>query len=327
MTVISRSGERYQTLVTGCIQRVAFEATISDIYVVGQPIPLLETDAVRHMRQLKTISFKNCSMREIQPAVFRNVPRLRLIEIVFNDLGEIASGIFSTLEQLEVLRINNNKIATIQDGAFGNSVTLKEVDCGHNLLEEWTARWFGNSTNVEVMDFRFNRIRNLPKGAFGDFRQLKFVNFDHNELEIIHPEAFGGAAGLDFLGLRYNKLAAIDPGIFPDGLTIKTLSIGANHLNFLPTRVMTKIAVNEMEVDGNPWKCPCLERIFRWLHETNAAVKQSESCKGRDMPVCSFPPTYTYTCRENVEEEVTKAYLGKLKLIAPPLNQYCARLD
>jgi Leucine-rich repeat (LRR) protein len=324
MTVVPELGERYAATVTGCIQRTEFETVVTEIYVKDQGVPLLERDAIRHMRQLTTVSLERCQIATVQPAVFRNVPRLRRVRLAFNEFKKVPKRTFSTLPQLEVLELTHNEIEEIEDGAFGNCTTLKKVRVGFNNLEVWSDKWFTNSTNVELIDFQHNAIKVLPRRAFGQLQQLENICFDYNELEAIHDEAFVGIARLEFLGLRYNKLKSIQPTVFSNGLTITKLMLDANFLNYLPMRLMGRIEVKEMSVFGNPWKCSCLDQIYRWLHETNGSIKVLDFCSGREIPVCYSGSSHV--CRDTVDDEGTAWYLETLKKLKPPLNKFCARL-
>ena len=132
---------------------------------------------------------------------------------------------------------------------------------------------------------------------------------------------------MDHLGLRYNRLKHIHSRVFPNDIDIRVLSLSANYLTFIPKKIMVLVTVREMGIDGNPWKCSCLDQILFWLHDTNATVTKSNKCLGDDVPVCVFPDSFSRTCREVVEEDVVKIYVEALRKINPPLEKYCARLD
>ncbi|RZC39517.1 LRR 8 domain containing protein [Asbolus verrucosus] len=326
MSVQPIRGEPYKTTINGCIERPAFENTIIEAYIRHQTIPRLGQDSVRNMKHLHGVQFYRCQISVIEPSAFRNVPSLRSIQIVANDLAEVPGGVFSRVPSLESLKLNSNKIFNIEEDGFGDLPLLKKIYLDHNRLEVWKKEWFTNTTEIDVMDFRYNQIKMLPKRAFSDLRRLREIYFDHNELESIQAEAFGGLKKLDYLGLRYNRLRSIDSKVFPNEVVIKSMMVDANYLNFLPKGLRTKLQVGELNIFGNPWKCPCLDQILSWLHQTNATVKTSNSCRGENVPVCSSPSTSS-TCVDTVDEEVTETYLQGLRKLKPPLDKYCARLD
>jgi Leucine-rich repeat (LRR) protein len=327
MTVYSSGGVSYETSITGCIERVAFPNPVVEVYVKHQNIPRLGRDSVRNMKHLHTVTFDNCGVKVVAPGAFRNVPNLKSVRIVSGVLEEVPNGVFSALPKLGILKFHRNKIKTIERGAFAGISTLKQVFCDHNELREWDPRWFTNSTNLEIVDFQRNKIRSLPRRAFYDLPNVKEIYFEYNELETVQPEAFTTLQKLKYLGLRYNRLKSLDSKVFPTDMFIDTLTIDANYFNFLSRKVLAALVVKRLTVDGNPWKCPCLDRVLLWLHEMNATAVRSDNCVGDSVPVCSFASTFSTSCTEMVDNDVTRRYLDELRKVDPPLDKYCARLD
>ena len=89
ITVVSQVGEKYHTVVSGCLERKMFEATIAEIYVEKQVVPRLERDAVRHLWNLVVFGVSECGGGVGEAGLFRNVPRLREVRIVRNELKEV----------------------------------------------------------------------------------------------------------------------------------------------------------------------------------------------------------------------------------------------
>lgn len=241
----------------------------------------------------------------------------------------IISGVFNEIPQLEVLRFHNNKIDVIENEAFTNLTALKRVYGSYNNLEYWNREWFGDSKALEILDFQFNKIRTIPRKAFESLSKLKQLYFDYNEIQTIHSDAFNGLRYLDYLGLRNNRLKEIKEDIFPNKLKIRTLLISANYLNYLSNEVLKKISVKEILMDYNPWKCSCLDRIYYWIHTSNATLKKNGNCyRGMSAPVCAVPVGSSQSCLEFVDDELTERYLTALRNMPKnSKNDGCARLD
>lgn len=279
------------------------------------------------MAKLTTATFLECNLVHVESGALRNVPRLKSFQISNGNLKEISREIFIAAPKLELLRINNNQIDLIADYAFSNLPSLKKIYVNNNELEHWNKEWFVNTTCLEIMNFQFNKIRTLPKMAFNFLRNLMQIYFDYNEIFTIQADAFKGLRNITHLGLRYNRLTAISENIFPNTIKIKSLVIDANYLNFLPNEVLNRIAVKELTIQGNPWKCPCLDRINGWVFKKKGVIKKSEMCTGDSIPDCAASKVFSTTCIETVDTELTKLFIQSLRNLSVPLGKYCARTD
>lgn len=227
-----------------------------------------------------------------------------------------------------MLRIHHNLLDQIANDAFANLTHLKKIYGSNNQLEYWNREWFSDSRALEIMDFQNNKIRLLPRRAFEAMPKLKQIYFDDNEIRTIQADAFKGLTYLEYLGLRNNRLKEINENIFPNKLKVRTMLISANYLNYLENEVLKKVSVKEIELEFNPWKCSCLDRIYYWLYKTNATKRHSKACfEGKSAPECAVPKTYSHTCLEYVDDELTQRYIKVLKDIASlPRDHGCAQL-
>ncbi|KAG5891177.1 hypothetical protein JTB14_031799 [Gonioctena quinquepunctata] len=323
-----RYGYEFNTTVNGCIERIEFgNMTIAEAYVKGQKFPKLEVDSVRNMVRLETIAFLECQLDTVEPAAFRNVPRLKKVEISFCNLTNIQKGIFNVIENLEVLKLDHNQINSIEDQSFANLTLLRRVHVSYNNLTEWRKEWFKNSFRIETMDFQRNKISTIPKKAFASMKKLKQIRFDYNEISTIETGAFEGLNNLDHLRLKHNRLKVINDDIFPNPIAIRYLIVSANYLNFLSDDLLNKLSVIDILMDFNPWKCPCLDKIHHWINSKNVTLTTANHCNKSFVPVCAFSKTDSQSCLEKIDDELTERYLGILRDLPSPLEEWCARLD
>ncbi|KAJ8928186.1 hypothetical protein NQ314_019248 [Rhamnusium bicolor] len=234
---------------------------------------------------------------------------------------------FDLIPQLELLKLRHNEIRLIEDQSFYNLTNLKQIKLDNNKLEFWRREWFVNTTALEVMHFQFNKIKTIPKRAFVGFGKLRVIFFDNNDISEIQPDAFKEIRSLEYLGLGHNKLTVLEDYSFPNTLRIRAFVISGNYLNYLSNAVLKKLAAVEMVMDYNPWKCPCLERIYYWLYIKNGKIKIPDNCIGNNVPVCAAPSGFSDSCVDTVDSELTQRYLSTLKNISPAVDQNCFRLE
>ncbi|KAF7285589.1 hypothetical protein GWI33_010498 [Rhynchophorus ferrugineus] len=321
---VDTNDNKFTQVLSGCISDASFNFSVKILYIRNQEhIETLGEGSVRNMSTVRTVSFWGCPIETITPGLFLDVPNLVNVQIAYGNLQEIPRGAFSNLPAMEMLRIHNNKIDIIEDLSFANLRFLKRIHVDFNQLEYWNREWFTNSTNVEILDFQVNKIRTLPRRAFEKLPKLRQIYFDDNDISVIHADAFKGIRKLEYLGLRYNQLKEINENIFPNNLKIRTLLLDRNNLNFLANEVLKKISAEDVTLDNNPWKCPCLDRIKYWVFVNNGTIRETQSCIGGRIPVCAYSTGFSQTCLEYVDNELTERYRKALLSVVPPIDKTC----
>nr|XP_023023792.1 leucine-rich repeat-containing protein 4C-like [Leptinotarsa decemlineata] len=326
--LVDKDDVEFNQTVNGCLERIEFgERTVKFAYIRNQKVPVLGKDSVRNMVQLLTVSFWGCELDILEPFAFRNVPRLKNVQISYCNLKEIPKNVFNHIPSIEQLRFHNNQIDFIENQAFANLSALKKVFGSDNNLEYWNREWFDASPNLEVMDFQQNKIRTIPRKAFAALPKLKQIFFDYNEISAIQPDAFEGLTYLEYLGLRNNRLKVLNEDIFPNDIKIKRLLLSANYLNFISNEVLKKMFVEGVLLYHNPWKCPCFDRINYWLYTTKGTSDKDHTCEVDFIPICAYPNLYSQSCLEYVDDELTQRYLNSFRASSTDKHKYCARLD
>ncbi|KAG5881400.1 hypothetical protein JTB14_012016 [Gonioctena quinquepunctata] len=174
------------------------------------------------------------------------------------------------------------------------------------------------------MRFSYNTIGTIPKKAFGSLKKLKKINFEYNEISTIETGAFEGLNTLELVNLSHNRLKIINEDIFPNPISISRLEINANYLNFLSNELLRKLTVGTFLIDSNPWKCSCLDRIYYWMFTTNVTLG-IEYCLSDSFPVCASPTTYSQSCLENIDDDLTERYIDELKNLQDKGLDWCPR--
>ncbi|KAL3288678.1 hypothetical protein HHI36_003111 [Cryptolaemus montrouzieri] len=293
------------TSFSGCIEKAAFaNTTLTEVHIrQQQSVTNIREDEVRNMDRLRSFVVWGCPIEQISVGAFSNIPKLQNLQVAYGNLKTIGNNIFNAVPSIQKIFLDNN------------------------VLKQWENSWFANTSNLEIIDFQSNKLEIIPSRAFYGMAHLKQLFLDYNEIKMIGPEAFKGIRHLDYLGLRYNRLLDLDESIFPNDLSVRSLLIDANYLNYLANELLKKLSVKDLTLDGNPWKCPYLDRIHYWLFVKNATLRTSNSCTGSNIPLCLYPETYSQTCLENIDDQITRSYLDGLRRLKEPLDKFCARLD
>ncbi|KAK9873795.1 hypothetical protein WA026_002153 [Henosepilachna vigintioctopunctata] len=311
---------------SGCFEQTAFEETIKRLIVYDQNVEYIGDHAVHNMPELNTLGFNGCKINSISTRAFRDLPKLKELYIRFGNLTKIWSTVFNEITSLEIIDLYGNEISKIEVYAFGYMENLKQVIVSKNKLDKLYGIWFQNSSNIELLNFSENRIANISRFVFSKMSKLKDIFLDFNEISYIEDTAFENLKNLTYLGLSHNRLMVLDAKIFPETLYIEFLMINANYLNYLSNELLKKLSVKEMTLEGNPWKCPCLDRIHKWILKSNSTIRSTNFCIGDNIPRCFYSDEDQF-CSETNDVDMTKSYLKTLKGLKKPLSNFCARLD
>lgn len=326
MLLFPKTGQPHYKTLNGCIERIAFDGeTIVKVYIANQKISHLLPDTVRNMVKLSEVKFDLCQIHGLHPGAFRNVPRLTDVSITYNNISRIQRDVFNDLS-LERLRLSRNNIDSVQDQAFSNMSKLTHLYINDNLIGQWNRKWFNNSPALVLLDFQNNKLKSLPEKAFHYTRNLKKIFLGHNDIVSFEPNAFGGLEDLDHLDLSFNKLTMLDQNIFSKKVSIGSLLINGNRLNFLSTNFRNQVLISKISIEGNPWKCSCLNTIDNWLYNRNIYHTKSRYC-GASVPVCVFPKMDTKECQETVDEEATNVFYQKILYLRNETDGKCVRFS
>ncbi|KAF5282509.1 hypothetical protein FQA39_LY04916 [Lamprigera yunnana] len=328
---ITQKGDNYKVTVNSCIeQRLFGNDKIRGLYAKDQRLNNLSGGSIDNMNELEAISFHNCSIETLERGAFNDVPQLSNIFLMQSFIKEVRYGVFNNVPSLTKLRLNNNRIETVEDNAFSNIRRLKKVYMGHNKLKIWNKEWFVNSSSIEKINFEFNFVAKIQSLAFEYLPKISSINFNYNNIAVIEPNAFLGIRHLNYLGLRYNKITALESNIVPKHLSVNSLFIDANKLNYIPEKMLQKLTIKNLTIDGNPWNCPCLEKIGSWLNSTNGKVKSSKHCRNSNVLQCIHLDLLNSKCVEVVDAEMTSVFVNAFKNRHSPNNikqyQYCVRI-
>ncbi|XP_044746541.1 phospholipase A2 inhibitor-like [Coccinella septempunctata] len=309
----------------GCFEQKQFDQVVVGISVVDQKISRIGDHAVHDLPELNSLSFYGCGIRDISRSAFENLPKLRVIRIDHGNLTTLSGGIFNDLPSLEDLSLFQNQISQIESSTFAAMTALKQVIFSRNQLTAIDSVWFFYSPNLTLLDVSYNKIQEINKYTFEFAPNLKDIFLDCNEIKHIGEKTFIHFDNIEIISLRHNKLTELNSNIFPNKFRVDVLYLNANFLNFIPQTLLEKLSIKVIDLAGNPWKCPCLNLIHKWLVQSNATLT-NHFCKGDHFPVCFYDDGGNF-CSETVDDKMTKSFLKSLRDLERPVDEECANLS
>ncbi|XP_067674349.1 carboxypeptidase N subunit 2-like [Haliotis asinina] len=219
-------------------------------------------------------------------AVMMEMPkRVRLLDLGFNQISVLPSGIFSDLPNLRTLNLVSNKINNLPNEAFWNLPNLDEIYLNNNVLHQVTSSPWKNIPHLKKIDLSDNYIDYLDSGAFTSLTNLTSLSLRSNQIGVIETGTFSGLTSLRsldvsnnvihhvandsftslehlwMLDLSYNMLTEVHAGMFVGLTRLSSLVLDFNKISdlsqistsdFYPSLVKLYVSNNDLtSVPGN----------------------------------------------------------------------------
>ncbi|KAM8864340.1 toll-like receptor 9 [Spinachia spinachia] len=157
----------------------------------------------------------------ISEKVFRELPKLKILNLGYNNFSAIPKALPPSLERLD---LRENAITEVLENVFANLTVLNYLNlewncqrcdhasrpcfpCPHNLpLRLNPHSFYVKKSNLTFLSLRGNSLRTLPEGLFRPLENLKSIDLSDNLLAftIRNGTIFSELKGLTWISLIYN---------------------------------------------------------------------------------------------------------------------------
>lgn len=280
-----------------------------------------ENDAIDDLQNLDltrvtNISWQYSTIRFISPGAFNNTSTniyLSHLSVQHTNLTVIVPGVFSNLACLRLI-LSGNQINIIDNGAFYNIVGLTELRLGENALTKFNGEDIvGEAPDLTRLFLGKNWITTLNEYSFRGMTNLKYLDLSHNLISTVEDGTFAETPFIVIILLSSNRLKNLNPYMFAVSMyNFKLLNVAHNRLQYLSFAFLSRIASLEvMNLIGNPWSCPCLDLVLRFMNDNDVnVVPSSDDFKGK-RPICV---SKTKVCIYRYDKDTYELYTSASKL-------------
>ena len=211
------------------------EIDLENIYYVSiynETVSNLED--LKMMPNLTGISLYNANIQNscLTADMFINNPNIESIEIVYNDITTLPTGVFNGLSNLYSINLAYNNITTLPINVFDSLPTLNYLDLEGNKITTINSSMFGNNTdNLLILNLLGNEITIIEDGAFSNHRNMEDLNLAYNNITTLSKDSFSGLDTLGSLVLRGNKIETLEADYFHDLDTLYFLDLSMNKIS------------------------------------------------------------------------------------------------
>lgn len=179
---------------------------------------------------LKEIRLSNNELSEIRSNTFKSLNSLEAVLLANNKLKTIESESFNRLPKISHLIISDNLLSHINPRSFGNLPSLIKLELQNNLLTQFSFTSFENFSSPLQLNLSHNQISSCRKGDM--IISVEVLDFGYNSLNRI-PQCLESIALLRRLFLDYNIIESLEHNNFLHLTTLEQLTLHHNALTYI----------------------------------------------------------------------------------------------
>ena len=244
----------YREWLSMCIDGKDNNATTRLDLIVYQPnmkglsfaytgLHTIQPNAFLELEDLEVLILEHNSLSILPPALCRNLPHLRVINLGYNTLKNLTTDLFKGQCEQNLLRIdlNNNKLIYLANDLFNSTSKLRYLDMSQNMLVHVSSGTFSKLTLLEELNLSRNHISSLTKGVFDLPHGLWTLKMSDNNIASLPAGMFNSLGRLRYLDLSDNNIASLPAGVFDSLGGLRYLDLSDNNIASLPAGVFDSL--------------------------------------------------------------------------------------
>lgn len=157
----------------------------------------------------------------------RRLRELKLLDLSYNLIQGIDSGVFKGLEKLEVLHINGNSFEDVPSSSLVDLPGLTWLSLDENRIAHLPKNGFPQLSSLQTLNLTNNKIANVEDGAFANLPSIQILLMGKNRLKSLSTGAFDGLNRLAHLDISDNFMANIPVATLRRLPSLRILSMSA----------------------------------------------------------------------------------------------------
>lgn len=236
--------------------------------------------------KINTIILAQNNIKAIFNRAFQELGYLQILDLSGNSLNELKGGMFFGLRLIRKLFLFNNDINNIETNAFNGMMNLDTLSLNGNSLKSVNKDMFGLSLpKLRKLLLSKNNIKTLSADSFASVPNLEYLSLSHNEITIFEDNTFQKLSKLRKLHIGHNLVVNFDESMMNDLEGLTEFLFDHNKITFIPDCKHQFPNLIKTAVEGNPWQCPCLDEIIKFLEQKKVTYRKQFYFEGT-KPVC-----------------------------------------
>ena len=137
----------------------------------------------------QSLSFKNNKEVKFLPKnIAKTFPNLIEFNAKNSSLKKVDPETFKNLDKLKLLDLSSNEIESIDPETFTDLTSLEELDLSDNDIKDLSDNTFSSLTSLKSLKLKDNKLSSLNEEIFKDLHELTSINLVGNNLPQINEE-------------------------------------------------------------------------------------------------------------------------------------------
>ncbi|CAL4075808.1 unnamed protein product [Meganyctiphanes norvegica] len=197
---------------------------------------------------MRKVDFSRNSIRRVAKNVWEGVEdTLEELHLDHNLLGDIPNPIVSpaelqTLKNLTTLNLGYNHIRQLDTGILSALENLLVLHLDGNAFTEMPTAALQGLTGLRVLMMQENDMDAILSEAFTVMNGLVYLNMSHNRISTVQDDAFTGLTELTTMDLSYNRISKLGAQSFVGLTRLEELDLSSNFLNEIPADALKELS-------------------------------------------------------------------------------------
>jgi Leucine rich repeat/BspA type Leucine rich repeat region (6 copies) len=194
----------------------------------GSAVQSVESRVFKNMSKLFMLNLDFNQIELIKPGSFDGLRRLEFLSLSFNRIEQLDANLFSSLSNLKNLWLNDNRLQKLDENLFQPLRSLQLLHLSRNQIETVGSKLFDPLKSLEVLFLDGNQIETLKQNLLENLFNLQKVSFNSNQLETLHENFLTKNQNLRYIKLSYNRIEALSTKLFEDKKNLKRVDLRGN---------------------------------------------------------------------------------------------------
>lgn len=305
-----------QTLNKDTVTSLKNLKNVKRLYILNSGLREIEPGAIQ-LPNLKSLYLVDNQIRSINANTFATTPQLRELVLKGNELTNIPEGTFAKIQKLKYLNLQKNKLNSLEAVSLSELDQLRTLSLSSNRIIDIEMNSFSKQTKLSKLDLDYNRLPKVPD--FTGLKSLKLLNLAGNELtELPSPAFFIFQDSLRTLDISDNKISKISWSAVQDLTNLVQFNMTNNKIQDLPNRFATSLDL--LDAIDNPIICDCnIAPFVLWVSDMkrpgladNVQCSEPKYHKDKILSELSI---------EKIQQECTKTEAAMTTTPAPVLDE------
>lgn len=217
------------------IEVFSFTPKLEVLEIGNNNLTDLKPEHFKNLSRLRVMNLQGNKLLKLTRLVFQSVPNLELLDLSSNEMGVIQASLLVDFKKLKNLTLNANAFLNLPVMLLSDNNDLEEFKMQENKGSSLflPSGFFSNLSALKTVHLSGSNIIGLAENAFDRSKKIHEIYLDRNQLSKLEQNTFAHLENLIILDLSQNQISSLPGGLFSDNKMLKTLNLQHNKIEII----------------------------------------------------------------------------------------------